>query len=331
MAYPYDTLQDLLQDDNFVTWVRYPTPATDRFWQGWQQAHPGRTVLVQEARSLVLSIHFDEERLSDERVAALWARLQRSHQDAHPPRRLMGHYIRLRYAAVVAGFILTALLGVWLTGAFSDEITHRTAYGETRTIVLPDRSTVQLNANSALTYARLWEEEQDRQVTLAGEAFFSVKHTADDRKFSVKTGSVTVEVLGTEFNVQHRRAKTQVMLKEGKVRLQYGNSEDQQRVSMSPGELAVVYQNKYIIQRVNPQYHTAWTEDVLLFERATVAEIAQQLEDTYGLEVQLQNTTLARRRFTGTAPADSVENLLGQLEKVFGLTVTRSGSRIILK
>ena len=331
MAHRYDSLQDLLQDNNFVTWVRYPTPATDRFWQDWQQEHPDRPELVREARSLVLSVHFDEEQLSDERVAALWTRLQRSHQAAHPPRHLTERRIRLRYAAVLAGFILTALLSVWLTGAFSDEITHRTAYGETQTIVLPDHSTVQLNANSTLTYARSWEEKQDRQVTLAGEAFFSVKHTADDRKFSVQTGSVTVEVLGTEFNVQHRRAKTQVMLKEGEVRLQYGKKEDQQQVSMSPGELAVVYQNEYTVQQVDPQYHTAWTEDVLLFERATVAEIAQQLEDTYGLEVQLQDTTLARRRFTGTAPADSVENLLGQLEKVFGLTVTRSGSQIILK
>ena len=331
MAYRYDTLQDLLQNDTFTTWVRRPTPVTDQFWHDWQQEKPSRQELLQEARSMVLSVHFEEEQLSDQRIAALWARLQRSHQDIHPPRRPAGGFVRLRHAAVLAGFILTALLSVWLMETFSDEVTHRTAYGETQMIVLPDLSTVQLNANSILTHARSWEEEQDRQVVLAGEAFFSVKHTADNRKFSVQTGSVTVEVLGTEFNVQHRRAKTQVVLKEGKVRLRYGNNKHQQRVSMSPGELAVVYQNEYTVQRVNTQYHTAWTDDVLLFEKVTVAEIAQQLEDFYGLEVELQDTTLAQRRFTGTAPADSVGNLLGQLEKVFGLTVARSGSRIILK
>ncbi|HZB14371.1 MAG TPA: FecR domain-containing protein, partial [Chryseolinea sp.] len=76
-----------------------------------------------------------------------------------------------------------------------------TKYGERRTIVLPDESTVVLNGNSKLKYSKNWSAEQVREVWIDGEGFFAVQHTKSHQKFVVHTGEgLSVEVLGTKFN-----------------------------------------------------------------------------------------------------------------------------------
>lgn len=66
-------------------------------------------------------------------------------------------------------------------------------------IVLPDGSEVWLTRTSELSYSDNFTD--DRTVTLNGEAYFSVVPQSGAR-FVVRTKSVSVTVLGTEFNVR---------------------------------------------------------------------------------------------------------------------------------
>ena len=113
------------------------------------------------------------------------------------------------------------LLGVslWYAWLAQSTSTYVTRYGETQTILLPDSSTVLLNANSRLTLSTDWTDT--REVWLEGEAFFRVRKikritspaSAEHVKFIVRTDRLNVEVLGTEFNVRQRSEKTAVLLK----------------------------------------------------------------------------------------------------------------------
>ena len=71
--------------------------------------------------------------------------------------------------------------------------------GQRAELVLPDSTRVWLNANSKLVYSTSFKEGI-RQVELDGEAYFDVKHNGDN-PFVVRTKSMNVTVLGTEFNV----------------------------------------------------------------------------------------------------------------------------------
>ena len=71
---------------------------------------------------------------------------------------------------------------------------------EMLTHVLPDRSTVRLNADSRIRVnEKKWEEK--RQLALTGEAYFEVEK---GQTFRVETDLGDVEVLGTKFNVYSR-------------------------------------------------------------------------------------------------------------------------------
>ena len=99
---------------------------------------------------------------------------------------------------------------------------YKTAFGETRTVTLTDGSQVTLNANSSLRVPRFGFGKRTRDVTLLGEADFSIKHLPDDQRFVVQTDkNFEVVVLGTEFLVNTREKGTKVVLNKGKVRLLY--------------------------------------------------------------------------------------------------------------
>ena len=210
-----------------------------------------------------------------------------------------------------------------------DATIYQTGYGEIQTIVLPDQSTVRLNANSRLTFSDDWKDEDTRQLWLEGEAFFSVVHTENDQKFVVHSNNVEIEVLGTEFNVNSRHKITQVVLNSGKVKLNYKAKES---VMMVPGELVEYAEGDETFKRktVNPGRYTSWRNNQLIFKQTPLHEVIQLLEDNYGLKVVVTNKDIRNKTFTATLPTDDAEVVLKALSKSFKLTVRREDHQVIL-
>ena len=65
-----NTIFDFLSDQDFINWVKNPTPDKDRYWQLWLETHPDCREAMLEARELILSMKFQlptashEEKLS---------------------------------------------------------------------------------------------------------------------------------------------------------------------------------------------------------------------------------------------------------------------------
>ena len=117
-------------------------------------------------------------------------------------------------------------------------IQYATNRGEQQKITLPDGSVVYLNEHSTLAYTDDWSKGADREVQLQGEAYFQVEekvYSGQKVKFMVVTRDVTVEVVGTEFNVNDRQQGTRVFLNEGRVRLSLKNLGE--IINMVPGDL----------------------------------------------------------------------------------------------
>jgi len=128
------------------------------------------------------------------------------------------------------------------TATSSDASVHSIQYvtnrGEQQKITLPDESVVYLNERSTLAYTDNWSKGADREVRLQGEAFFQVEekvYSGEKVKFMVVTNDVTVEVVGTEFNVNDRQQGTKVFLNSGRVRLSLKNLGE--IINMAPGDM----------------------------------------------------------------------------------------------
>jgi len=197
-----------------------------------------------------------------------------------------------------------------------------TKYGERRTIVLPDESTVVLNGNSKLKYSKNWSAEQVREVWIDGEGFFAVQHTKSHQKFVVHTGEgLSVEVLGTKFNVKSREHGSEVLLTEGKVKLNVDNTEAP--VYLNPGELATVKKNQLSKRTVEGTQYTSWVRSKLVFDKTQLIDLAQILQDTYGLKVSFQNEALKQRQLSGEISSATADDILFAIAETFNITVTK--------
>jgi transmembrane sensor len=252
-------------------------------------------------------------------------------QKSNPSKYGIGYGTRV--AATLTGLILVSALVIWMMNQMSETI-YSTSYGEKKTIVLSDSSQIIMNSNSVLRLNNNFNSK-NREVFLTGEAYFDIQKKMPGNRnsmFVVHANDVLVEVLGTRFNVNTRRNKTMVVLESGKVQLNLNKNEADSLI-MQPGEfVAYTSENKNLERKfVDPEIYSSWRNNILVFEEATIQQIAQTIEDHFGYTVILDDEELMRKMYKGTFPTDNVEVLLESLSKSFDLQVIMHGKNIILK
>jgi len=336
---PDYTVAKLVMSRRFRRWVKHPNAKLEAFWADWIAEKPGRRALVEEARQIVLSLDFPDN-LTEAEIAQEWQKVQPLL--AQYPRREETRVQRnfriptiptYWQAAVWVGLLVCAGL-VYAFLAQTATIRLATGNGEVKTVTLPDGSVVTLNANSKLSFPEAWAADQAREVQLEGEAFFSVVHQANHRKFIVRTADpFRVEVLGTTFTVLDRADRNRVVLGSGKVRLQAEIAGRHESIVMQPGELVEVAEHaaRPVRKRVNPDVYTAFKDGKLLFDNTPLREVAQILEDIYGLEVHVPGAEVAAREFTGTFPLDDLPLLLQVLGRTYHLDMIRAGNQLQMR
>jgi transmembrane sensor len=238
-----------------------------------------------------------------------------------------------RIAATFTGLLMIASFFIIYFLKTEGVTTHTTDYGKITTIELPDASTVVLNGNSTLRYQDHWEEGALREVWVEGEAYFSVRHLEGDTKFKVHTQNLTIEVLGTEFNVTNRRGNTQVTLNTGSIRLNAPPKVSGEVVDiiMKPGEQALFTKDQeFELKVVNPELYTSWKDHELLFENAPLWQVGRIIEDTYGVTVHFKDYSLRTIKITGSLPNDKLEVLTGMLSEILNVQITQEKDRIYI-
>lgn len=366
MNYSKFTLADLLSDPYFCEWAATPTPATNLFWQTWLMEHPEKKELITQAQLIVRSIDFEktpEAEIDDEKILyRIKATLQKdrekaleipasqdkpntnpeAHRSFASKQAFLGRWTSLA-AAFVGTLFVASIVYFFITQYQNTAVSYRTAYGETKTVVLPDSSEILLNGNSSLRFSANWQTEKTREVWLTGEAYFHVQEIAQRQgiaptsdnpdndnliKFVVHTDALDVEVVGTQFNVNTRREKTEVVLSSGKVRLKI---EDQDELVMEPGEMVGYSQQDHQIVRkvVNPEVYASWKNNHLIFDEVPLQKVAEILKDTYGIEVVFEDEQLSEKVLKGVFPSDNVDVLLAALSDIYHIRISKTERKII--
>lgn len=353
MKYAAYSTEDFLADESFQSFVVGHDAAAEHFWRGWIAQNPNRQVEFDEAVALLQLLATRQpqpvsQALKQEEIAKLWAALQPPVPRAQPALRVGRRARRWVGAAATALAVGFAGVGLWQHAPVAPApawVNYATHAGERREVLLPDGSRVTLNGNTELKLAASWQAGQAREVWLAGEAFFQVRHTAPARlqavaaapanaKFTVHAGPLDVAVLGTQFDVLSRPGKTKVILKSGEVQLRHQRAGRTEELTMKPGELVeyrpTAPQVPLAKRRVNAMLYAAWTTGHLDFNDTPVSEIISLLEDTYGLEITVSNPALRQQKLTGSVPNHDVNVLLDALSKSLNVTMRRQGDQVWL-
>lgn len=260
-----------------------------------------------------------------------------------------------RYAAVAAA--IAALVWVlWPArmaqpGAGStlptNEITTRK--GSKSKVLLPDGTTVWLNAGSRLTYADTYGK-QDRTVTLSGEAYFDVKHNPS-LPFELHTSHLHITVLGTVFNVKAypEESTTETSLLKGRIEVEVKDRPGD-KIILAPNQKLLVEKNDskpasasindtnpeplIVLSRLKPiptvgvVAETAWLENQLVFSNEAFEVLALKMERWYNVSIAIEDSSLLGRRFTGSFENENVDEALTALSIAHGFAYQRQGTSI---
>jgi ferric-dicitrate binding protein FerR (iron transport regulator) len=228
-------------------------------------------------------------------------------------------------AASIALLIGLACFAVFYSKPVA-QLTASTGYGETMEVILPDSSTVVLNALSSLSYPSRFAGKE-RLINLNGEGYFKVRKDVQ-KPFKVQTGGLSVEVLGTTFNVQSydNEEIIETALFEGSVAVYSGES----RQMLKPGETA--YYNKvsssFQIKQEDVSAVIQWQKGILLFDNIPLKEIFKTLERQYNVQLDWKDADLQQLKITARFTSDeSIGDIIEILSGSAGFTYEKQGKK----
>ncbi len=262
---------------------------------------------------------------------------------------------RQRFAAIAASVVFMAFSAatiLWVLAVRSP--TYATAIGEQRSLELEDGSVVELNSRSKIVvrYSR-----QGRNVELVeGQVLFRVVKDAT-RPFIVKVGATLVRAVGTEFDVYAKRGSTIVTVVEGRVAILTDHPlvpptpgvpsaavdtphlSNVQFPSIAPGKIGNILvasgeQLTVSPQEIQKDEHpnianaTAWTQRQLVFESASLSDVADEFNRYNGKQLIVEDPRLDTFHVSGVFSSTDPASLIRFLRARPELRIVETDSQI---
>ncbi len=322
---------DFLEDAQFRDWVLFDGASTSR-----DQQFRNLILKNEEAKKAMLILTALESYFQKKGITQLEidARLSKEvhYYQRHGRIYAKRRKIYLGIAKVAAVLLVLVSVGSLFFKTDSSEISYKTGYGEQMSITLSDDTKIRLNSNSELRWNPLWEQEKQRTVELEGEAFFEVSKK-DGIPFDVVTNDVRVHVLGTEFNINSRRKKTEVFLEGGRIDLVLLSSPEEQ-FELQPGDELIYHQEDGRIERSmiqNAVEVSSWKDGLLIYREEPLGKVLQEVSDIYGKEFVAPDSALLLREITTTIPITNWQVTKTAFELAMGLVVEEENGKVRIK
>lgn len=225
--------------------------------------------------------------------------------------------IPLNWFKMTAAAAAVLLIGVSLFfGLYT-----RTIYcdkGEHLAYILPDGSTIEMNAASKLSYHPFWWSIK-RSVSMEGEAFFSVKKGST---FTVVSEKATTQVLGTSFNISTRNNQYEVFCATGKVRVAAINTSEE--IILTPNMFVRINGKMEVVNAMSAEHVLAWKENKFHFTARALQEVFDEIERQYDITVQLEVDKGTGLTYTGHFNRSKTpEEVLNLICHPFGFTFVK--------
>jgi len=193
--------------------------------------------------------------------------------------------------------------------------------GQRLTFILPDSSTVVLNAGSEVKYSSDFGEQ--RSIWLKGEAFFKVTKNIDS-PFIVYTNDFNVKVLGTEFNVSSSSINQTVSLAKGKVNVLLKESKDE--INLLPNEELVWNSKTNLVIKRNFDVNkvSAWKDNILLLDDEKFKDVLDKINQFYGVNFIIKDSTIANQHIKGAFKSQTIDEFITSLVFILDVSIRKT-------
>ncbi|WP_075558018.1 FecR family protein [Parabacteroides timonensis] len=256
-----------------------------------------------------------------------WMKIDEINQKKENKRTLLRNLL-YTVSGVAASVLVIFVLSFWgILDKQSNVMVSMTAdYGSRSEVVLPDGSTVKLNAGSNLVYSYN-SKEKIREVDFRGEAFFDVSKSKTPFVVNLANG-LKVKVWGTSFNL---RAYTddelvQASLVEGCIELNH----DDDKLIMNAGEMAIFNKQTDQIERVSGilSHSYSWLENKLYMDNMSLSEVCKYLSRWYNVNITVNKKLGDSIHYNGVIQEETIIDILEALSRLSNISFQVKGKNI---
>jgi transmembrane sensor len=326
-------------DERVSTALHAQAPGAQDIAQTWDQIRT--KALVTPTRSPTISDHHGHGRPHvDHREAGVAtspiASPKRTRTRVAPTSRVLPRTLpRVLLGALIVG-VIGFVVGVTRKHPQSTVPirTYATTVAQQGTVTLPDGSRAVLGPATTLSVQT--GASGGTLVTLVGQALFTVAHHAG-ASFVVRVNRTEARVLGTTFFVREYATDraSRVAVVDGRVsvsdeREAHGHT---QTVLTRGGVAVVTDSGPMLVTPVTAtDEYTAWTSGRLIFRDTPVSDIVAELSRTYGVDIRVADSVLARRTMTWSVLVNrrSLSGVLDVLSVTLDAHFVRSGHTITI-
>lgn len=235
------------------------------------------------------------------------------------------------FSAAAALVVLAGALYLFYAGLFAGT-RYSTPIGGIQTVALADGSQAILNTNTRI---RVILGDRERQIRLdSGEAFFEVARDSK-RPFVVYVDNKRVMAVGTKFAVRRNNDDVQVVVTEGRVKLERSSGGVTPPVAFLDAGTIARTSSSEVLVRTNAQTEAEklliWRMGYVSFDNVPLAEAVAEFNRYNVRKIVIDDPTVAALRIGGNFRSNNTDAFLDLLQSGFAIAVEPREHEVILK
>lgn len=195
---------------------------------------------------------------------------------------------------------------------------------------LPDGSSIFIDAKTNLNIEFY---KGKREVTLNdGRVMFEVAKD-ENRVFIIKNGDIKIEVVGTKFEVIHKRDTTTINVEEGIVKTYFSSYfVDKQNEKLLTKENSITYSNFQgninNQEKINPEKIALWRENLIVLHKTSLKEALEEFSKYTDIKVSFLSKEVAEYQITGEFSSNQFEIFLKTITKIYPIKIDKKDTEI---
>ena len=204
-------------------------------------------------------------------------------------------------------------------GFVENQLVYKQTYaGVVEFVRLPDGSRVWINENSKLGFPKAFDEN-NRTVTLEGEAYFDVKE-AKGKPFIIKSSQMTTTTNQSSFQLSlYNKKHPKVWVDKGRVKVK--------NEILKSGDIVTYKLDVDHLLKENTVFKAPkWKQSIIDVEGYTLSETIERLKKDYNFNVLYNSESIKDIKLRGTLIKQPLDSMLITLSYALKLKISPTGS-----
>lgn len=195
---------------------------------------------------------------------------------------------------------------------------------------LPDGSSIFIDAKTNLNIEFY---KGKREVTLNdGRVMFEVAKD-DNRVFIIKSGDINIEVVGTKFEVIHKKDITTINVEEGIVKTYFSSYFfDKQNEKLLTKENSITYSNFQgninNQEKINPEKIALWRENLISLNKVSLKDAFDEFSKYNDISTSFSSKEVENYLITAEFSSTQLEIFLKTISKIYPLKIDKNDKNI---